>query len=146
MELKIKKLYSDAIIPTRGSEEAAGWDLYAYLPLGFIEIPPRSAVMIDTGIALELPKGNFGGIYARSGLACKRGLRPANCVGVIDSDYRGEIKVCLQNDSSEWQKIYNGERIAQLVIQPYTEVDLEEVNELDDTERGEGGFGSTGVK
>ena len=146
MVMKIKQLYSDAIIPTRGSEEAAGWDLYAHLPQESIEIPPRSAVMIDTGIALEIPKGNFGGIYARSGLACKRGLRPANCVGVIDSDYRGEVKVCLHNDSNDWQKIYNKERIAQLVIQPYTTITLEEVEDLDNTDRGDGGFGSTGTK
>jgi len=144
--MRIKKLNPNAILPTKGSKEAAGLDLYACFDEEFIQIMPKSSEMISTGIALEIPKGNFGGIYARSGLACKRGLRPANCVGVIDSDYRGEVKVCLQNDSSEWQKIYNGERIAQLVIQPYAEIDLEEADELDDTERGEGGFGSTGVK
>ena len=144
--MKIKKLNPNAKIPTRGSEEAAGLDLYACIDIGYIEIMPHSSVMIDTGIAIAIPKGNFGGIYARSGLACKRGLRPANCVGVIDSDYRGEVKVCLQNDSSEWQKIYSGERIAQLIIQPYTDVELTEVDELDDTERGKGGFGSSGIK
>ena len=144
--MEIKKLNPDAKIPTKGSEEAAGLDLYACFDREAIEIMPHSSVMIDTGIAVAIPKGNFGGIYARSGLACKRGLRPANCVGVIDSDYRGEVKVCLQNDSSDWQKIYNGERIAQLIIQPYTEVELTEVDELDDTERGEDGFGSSGTK
>jgi dUTP pyrophosphatase len=142
--MKIKKLNTQAIIPTRGSEEAAGWDLYACLEKDEELIMPKASAMIGTGIAVAIPDGYFGGLYARSGLACKQGLRPANCVGVIDSDYRGEIKVCLQNDSDNWQKVINGERIAQLIIQPYENVSMEEVDELDDTERGEGGFGHTG--
>lgn len=142
--MKIKKLNAQAIIPTRGSEEAAGWDLYACLEKDEELIMPKASAMIGTGIAVAIPNGYFGGLYARSGLACKQGLRPANCVGVIDSDYRGEIKVCLQNDSDNWQKVINGERIAQLIIQPYENVSMEEVDELDDTERGEGGFGHTG--
>lgn len=142
--MKIKKLNAQAIIPTRGSEEAAGWDLYACLEKDEELIMPKASAMIGTGIAVAIPDGYFGGLYARSGLACKQGLRPANCVGVIDSDYRGEIKVCLQNDSDNWQKVINGERIAQLIIQPYENVSMEEVDELDDTERGEGGFGHTG--
>ena len=142
--MKIKKLNAQAIIPTRGSEEAAGWDLYACLEKDEELIMPKASTMIGTGIAVAIPDGYFGGLYARSGLACKQGLRPANCVGVIDSDYRGEIKVCLQNDSDNWQKVINGERIAQLIIQPYENVSMEEVDELDDTERGEGGFGHTG--
>lgn len=142
--MKIKKLNAQAIIPTRGSEEAAGWDLYACLDKDEELIMPKASAMIGTGIAVAIPNGYFGGLYARSGLACKQGLRPANCVGVIDSDYRGEIKVCLQNDSDNWQKVLNGERIAQLIIQPYENVSMEEVDELDDTERGEGGFGHTG--
>ena len=142
--MKIKKLNAEAIIPTRGSEEAAGWDLYACLEKDEELIMPKASTMIGTGIAVAIPDGYFGGLYARSGLACKQGLRPANCVGVIDSDYRGEIKVCLQNDSDNWQKVINGERIAQLIIQPYENVSMEEVDELDDTERGEGGFGHTG--
>ena len=143
--MKIKKIYSDAKIPTKGSAEAAGLDLYAYLDeLESITLRPHQSVVVNTGIAVEIPKGNFGGIYARSGLACKQGLRPANCVGVIDSDYRGEILVCLRNDSDIEQTFYNGDRIAQLVIQPYTEVELVEVDELDNTERGKGGFGSSG--
>jgi dUTP pyrophosphatase len=142
--MKIKKLNAQATIPTRGSEEAAGWDLYACLEKNEELIMPKASAMIGTGIAVAIPDGYFGGLYARSGLACKQGLRPANCVGVIDSDYRGEIKVCLQNDSDNWQKVINGERIAQLIIQPYENVSMEEVDELDDTERGEGGFGHTG--
>jgi dUTP pyrophosphatase len=142
--MKIKKLNAQATIPTRGSEEAAGWDLYACLEKDEELIMPKASAMIGTGIAVAIPDGYFGGLYARSGLACKQGLRPANCVGVIDSDYRGEIKVCLQNDSDNWQKVINGERIAQLIIQPYENVSMEEVDELDDTERGEGGFGHTG--
>lgn len=148
MELKIKKLYSDAILPTKGSEEAAGLDLYSYIEgeTEFQAIMPKTGMLIKTGISVEIPKGYFGGIYARSGLATSQGLRPANCVGVIDSDYRGEIMIYLYNDSDTWQNVYKNTRIAQLIIQPYAEVKIEEVNKLNDTERGEGGFGSTGVK
>ena len=146
MEIKIKKLYKDAITPTRGSEEAAGYDLYACLG-GFEEckISPNTTMKIGTGIAAEIPNGYFGAVFARSGLATKKGLRPANCVGVVDSDYRGEIMVALHNDDKEPQTIQAYERIAQLVILPYLNVSFTEVNELSDTERGEGGFGSTGT-
>lgn len=146
MEIKIKKLYKDAITPTRGSEEAAGYDLYAYLG-GFEEckISPNTTMKIGTGIAAEIPNGYFGAVFARSGLATKKGLRPANCVGVVDSDYRGEIMVALHNDDKEPQTIQAYERIAQLVILPYLNVSFTEVNELSDTERGENGFGSTGT-
>jgi dUTP pyrophosphatase len=127
---------------TRGSNEAAGYDLYATVTAN---IPPHHTVLIGTGLAMEIPKGYFGGIFARSGLATKQGIRPANCVGVIDSDYRGEVKVALHNDTDTGVDINMGDRIAQLVVIPYQEVDLEFVDSLDDTERGTGGFGSTGV-
>ena len=102
--------------------------------------------MIGTGLAVEIPEGYFGAIFARSGLASKEGLRPANCVGVVDSDYRGEVKVALHNDTNELRTVQHGERIAQLVIMPYLPVEFNLVNELTDTDRGEGGFGSTGKK
>ena len=143
--LKIKKLYDSAKIPTKGTTEAAGYDLYSASTYD-IEIPREQTVKIGTGIAVEIPKGCFGAIFARSGLATKKGLRLANSVGVIDSDYRGELVVALHNDSNIAQYVGVQERIAQLVIIPYKEVEFEEVNELEDTERGEGGFGSTGVK
>lgn len=146
MEIKVKKIYDDVIIPKRGSEQAAGYDLYAHLG-GYdeCEIKPGTTMKIGTGIAAEIPEGYFGAVFARSGLATKKGLRPANCVGVIDSDYRGEIIVALHNDSKEPQAIQAYERIAQLVILPYLNVSFTEVDELSDTERGEGGFGSTGT-
>ena len=139
------RLREDALKPTRGSEEAAGYDLYGPQNENGIGIPAHETKLIDTGIAIELPKGTFGAIFARSGLATKQGLRPANCVGVIDSDYRGEIKVALHNDSNEHRVVSGGERIAQLVVIPYLNVELFEADELSDTERGEGGFGSTGA-
>ena len=143
--MKIKRLDEKAIVPTRGSEYAAGYDLYAVLPEKELTIWPHDTVLIDTGWAMKIPKRCFGAIFARSGLASKQGLRPANCVGVIDSDYRGPVKVALHNDTDQHQTIKNGERIAQLLIIPFYEVGFEEVDELDDTERGEGGFGSTGT-
>lgn len=139
--LKIKKVAESGIIPTRGSDGAAGYDLYAAYSY---EIPPQSVCKIETGIAVALPAGTFGAIYARSGLATKQGLRPANCVGVIDEDYRGEVIVALFNDSPQQRKIIAGDRIAQLVVQPYIACDIIETKELDDTNRGAGGFGSTG--
>lgn len=144
MNIKIKKLYNDAMIPTRGSEQAAGYDLYACLG-GFEEckIEPNKTYKIGTGIAMQIPDGYFGAVFARSGLSTKKGLRPANCVGVIDSDYRGEIGVALHNDSEYSQTILANERIAQIVFLPYLPAEFEEVQELDDTERGKGGFGST---
>lgn len=143
--VKIKKLSDNAIIPTYGSEFAAGADLYACIEEA-ITINPHETVFIHTGIAMEIPTGFAGLVYARSGIATKRGLAPANKVGVIDSDYRGEIMVSLHNHSEKVQKIDVGERIAQLVITPYITAEFIETTELDDTERGEGGFGSTGTK
>ena len=142
--MKIKRLDKKAIVPTRGSEYAAGYDLYAAFKEEKITIWPHDTIMIDTGWSMEIPEGYFGAIFARSGLAAKQGLRPANCVGVIDSDYRGPVKVALHNDTQEHQIVHQGDRIAQLVIMPYKSIEFEEVDELDDTTRGEGGFGSTG--
>lgn len=146
MEVRIKKLNDTAIIPTLGSVEAAGCDIYANLveDAGSVTIGPGATHFIKTGIAMEVPKQYAGLIYARSGLASKRGLRPANCVGVIDSDYRGEIMVALHNDSDVPQTINHGERIAQIVITPYIRPEFVETDDLTDTERGEGGFGHTG--
>ena len=143
-DIKIKLLNEFAKVPTRGSAQAAGYDLYAATNYD-IEIPPHKTEKIGTGIAIEIPEDYFGGVYARSGLATKQGLRPANCIGVIDADYRGEIIVALHNDTMYTQKIKAGDRIAQLIIQPYLNVDFNVVDELTDTERGNGGFGSTGT-
>ena len=143
MKINIKKLNENLIIPTRGSEGAAGVDLYACTSSSIV-IMPHNTVKIGTGLAIELPYGYFGAIFARSGLATKQGLRPSNCVGVCDEDYRGEYVVALHNDTDEPQTINPMERIAQLVVMPYLPVEFNEVNELSDTERGDGGFGSTG--
>lgn len=145
MKINVKKVRESAKLPTYGSQYAAGADLYACTE-GEIEIAPHSTAMIPTGIALELPVGYAGFIYARSGLASKRGLAPANKVGVVDCDYRGEVIVALHNHGESAQKIAAGERIAQLVVAPYITADFEEVDELSSTERGAGGFGSTGTK
>lgn len=142
--IKIKKLNEKAIIPSRGSEYAAGYDLYACTETKII-ITPHQTVKVGTGLAIEIPNGYFGAIFARSGLATKQGLRPGNCVGVCDSDYRGEYIIALHNDTDIPQVINPMERIAQLVVMPFLEVEFEEVNELDDTKRGDGGFGSTGL-
>lgn len=143
--VRFKLLNESAIVPTNGSERAAGYDLYSNgVPKEGIVIEPGKTKLIGTGIVMALPHGTFGGIYARSGLACKNGIRPANCVGVIDSDYRGEIKVALYNDSDEKFIIHNGERIAQLICQPYIKMKLLKVDNLNETKRGAGGFGSTG--
>ena len=139
--MKIKLLSDKAKLPTRGSEEAAGWDLYAAIDA---TIPPHSTEKISTDIAIEIPAGYFGAVFARSGLATKQGLRPANCVGVIDSDYRGPIIVALHNDMDQTREILSGDRIAQLVFIPYSSWDWEVVDELSDTERGDGGFGHSG--
>lgn len=141
MEVKFKKLMETAVTPTRGSASAAGCDLYASEG---VTIDPGCMRMVHTGLSVEIPEGFFGGVYARSGLASKRGLRPANCVGVIDSDYRGEVMVALYNDSFETQTVEAGERVAQMIITKYEPADFVEVDELDKTVRGEGGFGSTG--
>lgn len=166
MKIKFKKLSEDATTPTRGSSYAAGWDLYS---THSAEIKGGTTELIHTGIAVEIPEGYFGAIYARSGLATKHGLAPANCVGIIDSDYRGEVIVALHNNNSpakleqiqvtedayktglqynfsNVKEISKGERIAQLIIQKFEAISLIEVEELSDTDRGEGGFGSTGTK
>ncbi len=143
--IKIKKLRDSAIIPTYGTEFAAGADLYSCLDSS-VTIEPGQTQFITTGIAMEIPTGLVGLVYARSGLACKKGLAPANKVGVIDSDYRGEFMVALHNHSSEAISIDSGDRIAQLVITPYITASFEEVSALEDTSRGSKGFGSTGSK
>ena len=146
VKVKIKKLDERATIPTYGSEYSAGADLYALLEREKLEIPPHTTVLIHTGLAVEIPEGYAGLVYARSGLATKRGLAPANKVGVIDADYRGEVMVSLHNQTNIIQEINNGERIAQLVITPFLKVDFEQTDELSSTLRGSGGFGSTGTK
>ena len=143
MRIEIKKLQEEAKMPERGSVSAAGYDLFACIPEE-VEIPPHKTVMIGTGLAAAIPEGYFGGIFARSGLSSKEGLRPANCTGVVDADYRGEIKVALHNDSEEVRKVIVGEKIAQLVVLPFLSVEFDEVETLTETERGAGGFGSTG--
>ena len=144
-KIKIKKLNENATIPTYGSEFSAGADLYSCEGEDVI-ISSGETRLIHTGIALEIPQGYVGLVYARSGLATKRGLAPANKVGVIDSDYRGEIMVALYNQSNIEQTVANGERIAQIVFTPYVAANFEVCEELDSTVRGEGGFGSTGRK
>ena len=142
--LKVKKLDENAKLPSYGSEYAAAADLFCLTDDDEILIAPEMTVFIHTDIAMEIPEGYVGLIYARSGLGTKQGLAPANKVGVIDSDYRGEIIVALHNHSGEDRRIYNGDRIAQIIITPYVHADFEEVAELSDTTRGAGGFGSTG--
>ena len=145
ISVNIKKLDDRAIIPTRGSLSAAGADLYAVLDKP-LTINAGKTEFVHTGIAMEIPQGYVGLVFARSGLSCKRHVAPANKVGVIDSDYRGEIMVALHNHSDEPQIIDVGERVAQIVICPYLAADFNEVDELCDTQRGQGGFGSTGKK
>ncbi len=141
--IPVKKLRPNAILPTYGSAEAAGADLYACLEEE-ITIAPGETYFVPTGLALEVPKGCAGLIYARSSMGAKRGLAPANKVGVIDSDYRGEVRVVLLNHGSQPQTIQPGERIAQMIITPVLTPAYEEVEDLSDTDRGTGGFGSTG--
>lgn len=141
--VKVKRLSETAIMPTRGSEYAAGYDLCADIDETVV-IYPHETVMMSTNIAMEIPEGYFGGIYARSGLSTKEGLRPANCVGVIDSDYRGPIGVPMHNDTDEPKTIQQGQRIAQIIIQPVCNVSFCEERELSETKRSDGGFGSTG--
>lgn len=143
--LKIKKLNELAKLPTYGTEYAAGCDLYAAINENII-LNPGETKLIPTGLGMEIPTGLVGLIFARSGISIKRGLAPANKVGVIDSDYRGEIMVAIYNQSSEIQTIEKNERIAQFVLVPYVKAKFEEVESLDETIRGEGGFGSTGTK
>jgi dUTP pyrophosphatase len=143
--VKVKKLNENAIIPTYGTEFSAGADLYA-LPGDSITVEPHKTVMIHTGLSMEIPEGYAGLIFARSGLASKKGLAPANKVGVVDSDYRGEFMVALHNHTDEPKTVDGGERVAQLVIVPFLKAAFEEAEELCETARGAGGFGSTGTK
>lgn len=146
--LKVVDIVRDeetAKIPTRGTSKSAGYDLCANIDVDEVAIAPHTTMKIGTGIRVAIPDNHFGGIFARSGLATKKGLRPANAVGIIDADYTGEIIVALYNDSDEYQTIKNGERIAQLVIIPFVGVIFNEVEKLDSTGRGDGGFGSTGT-
>ena len=143
IKVNFKKLNENAVKPTYGTEFSAGADLYA-CEGGEVTVNPGETKLIHTGLSLEIPEGYAGLIYARSGIATKRGLAPANKVGVIDSDYRGEIMVSLYNHSDIPQTVADGERIAQLVITPFLKVEYTETDSLSDTVRGEGGFGSTG--
>lgn len=142
--VNIKKVDESAKVPTRGSDDAAGYDLYAHLDVDEVLIQPGETIKIGTGICAKIPRGWFGALFARSGLASKKGLRPANCTGVIDSDYTGEIIVAMHNDSKDFQTVTNGERVAQLVVIPFLPIEFSEVDELDKTDRGADGFGSTG--
>lgn len=144
VSIRIKKLNPAAIIPKYGTAHSAGADLFACLDTESITLEPAQTVFVHTGIAMQIPPQYVGLVYARSGLATKRGVAPANKVGVIDSDYRGEIIVALYNHGTQRQTVENGERIAQIVITPYLTAEFEECLQLDDSERGEGGFGSTG--
>jgi dUTP pyrophosphatase len=143
MRIQVKKLHPDAALPSAGSEHAAGYDLRACLDAP-VTIPPHETVRVGTGLAIAVPEGWFGAVFARSGLATKQGLRPSNCVGVCDSDYRGEYIVPLYNDSDLPRTVAPGDRIAQLVILPHMTAQFEAADELPETARGVGGFGSTG--
>jgi len=144
-QVNIKKLDDRAVIPTYGTVFSAGADLYACMN-DTVTVAPGETYLVHTGISVAIPEGYAGLIYARSGLATKKGLAPANKVGVIDADYRGEIMVALHNHSAQPAEIENGERIAQMVITPFLTAEFVERDELDETERGAGGFGSTGTK
>lgn len=144
VDIKVKKLNELAKLPTRGSKYAAGYDLYAAIDAP-ISIPPHTTVKIGTGLSFELPRDTFAALYPRSGLAAKHGLRLANCVGVCDSDYRGEYIVALHNDLNEAQLVEPGTRIAQMILCPYIKMEFIETDTLEETERGSGGFGSTGT-
>ncbi len=143
INVKIIRLTDTARLPEQGSALAAGYDLFADLPADRV-IAPHETAMIGTGLAAAIPEGYFGGIFARSGLSAKEGLRPANCTGVVDADYRGEIRVALHNDSEEARCVRPGQKIAQFVLIPCPAVCFEEADTLDATGRGDGGFGSTG--
>ncbi len=144
-QIKIKKLDERAVIPTYGSDYSAGADIYAFCENNII-INPGETALIRTGFAIEIPVGYGGFIFARSGVASKKGLAPANKVGVIDSDYRGEVVVALHNHSNDSKVVEPGDRIAQLVIMPFYKAEFVESDSLNDTIRGDGGFGSTGEK
>ena len=143
MKINIKRLSETAKLPERGSAYAAGYDLFADLQEA-IEIKPHETYMINTGVAMEIPEGYWGGVFARSGLSAKEGLRPANCVGVVDADYRGPVCVALHNDGEVSRTVVPGQKVAQLVVVPFLAVEFDEVEELSDTARSSGGFGSTG--
>ncbi len=145
MEIQVKKLRPQAKLPTRGSAAAAGYDLYACLEESVV-IAPHATVPVGTGLAMAFAEGWFAAVFARSGLAMKKGLRPANCVGVCDADYRGEYIVALHNDGEAPRTVEPGERIAQMILLPCRELDFRETDTLPETERGAGGFGSTGTK
>ena len=145
MKVNYKKLCPEAKVPTYGTEYSAGADLYALID-GSVELAPHETVLLHTGIAVEIPEGYCGLIFARSSLGTKRGLAPANKVGVIDADYRGEVRVALHNHSEIPATVENGERVAQLAIVPFLKAEFELAQELSDTVRGAGGFGSTGTK
>lgn len=146
MNIKVKRMSEEAKLPTRGSEKAAAYDVYACLPdkNALVTIMPHQTILIGTGLRMAPPEGFYVGVYARSGLSSKEGLRPANCVGVIDEDYRDEYIVAVHNDSEVTRFVKHGDRIAQILLQKRYDMDFEEVDELDTTGRGEGGFGSTG--
>lgn len=145
VNIKIKKLYENAKLPTRADNGSAGMDLYAYLKDDYMRvIKPHTTEMISVGFAMETPNHTYGAIFARSGLASKKGLRPANCTGVVDSTYRGEVFVALHNDTNENKQILHGDRIAQMIIMEYPEVGIIETDTLSETERGTNGFGSSG--
>lgn len=157
INVKIKRLSETAKIPTKAHESDAAFDIYAdiqdtFVPFGKsidesekgIKVMPGQTVKVSSGVAMEIPEWYWGAVYARSGLATKQGLRPANCVGVIDSHYRGPIIVAIHNDSNNVQIIHHGDRIAQVMLAPVIETSFEEVSELSDSDRGEGGFGSSG--
>ena len=144
--VKIKKLKENAVIPKKAFPYDAGFDLSACLDCDSVSIPVGKTIKIGTGLAIAVPNGYFGGIFARSGLSTKQGLRPANCVGVLDSLYRNEVIVPLYNDSDKVRIVKNGDRIAQLIILPVYDTNMEVVDELDETDRGMGGFGSTDTK
>lgn len=143
MRIRVRRVSDTAVLPTRGSTFAAGYDLYADIAEEVI-IEPHTTVKIDTGLQFELPDGYFAGIFARSGIAAREGLRPANCVGICDSDYRGNYIVAIHNDTDTVQKIKARQKIAQMIVLPYLPLEFEEVEELSETKRGAGGFGSTG--
>ena len=145
VNVKMNKLYEDTKLPTRADDGSAGMDLYAHLNDDYMRvIKPHTTEMISVGFAMETPNNTYGAIFARSGLASKKGLRPANCVGVIDSTYRGEVFVALHNDTDKVQQIANGDRIAQMIIMEYPTVGIIETDHLSKTERGDGGFGHSG--
>lgn len=145
MEIQIKRMSDTAQLPYRGSREAAGYDLFADVAEA-VAVHPHETKMISTGVAVAIPEGYFGGVFARSGLSAKEGLRPANCTGVVDSDYRGTVMVALHNDGETVRYVQPQQKIAQLVVMPYLAAEFTEVEKLPDTARGEGGFGSTGKK